>query len=160
MGDNWRFTKINFGDILSLLAALAYAFYNTIVDSQVRVQKINSLVNAFQQFVTVAIFSTILILFQRRSFGVGDFSSILSLSYLVLIPTLGVFTVMNITQKYLLPFTLSLILTLATVFGAVFAWTLGGEQVTTASLLGGILIVVAVCLTPIKKLLHFKLKKN
>ncbi len=148
--------EINFGDVLSILAAIVYAVYNSVVDLQVRKHKLNALVNAFQQFVSISLFSILLVLFQGRGLEVSGTYALGLLAYLIIIPTLGTFTVINITQKYLLPFTLSLILTLSTLFGAIFAWTLGGEVVTTNGIIGGLLILLAVLISPLLSLLKHR----
>lgn len=133
---------MNFGDAITLLAALMYALHLLLCD---RVMKagLDPLVNSCQQFIFVGLLSLAAAAVLGRPFEVTSESAWWTIIFLALFPTLSAFLAQLYAQKIASPFRTSLIFTLEPVFAAIFAWTLGGEQFVMRSALGGLLIFVA-----------------
>jgi drug/metabolite transporter (DMT)-like permease len=64
--------------------------------------------------------------------------------FLALFPTLSAFLIQVIAQRHTAPVKVSLIFAFEPVFAAVFAWTLGGEELIAHRAVGGILIFLAI----------------
>jgi len=142
-------SDLNSGDMLSILAAVVFALYVVLSDRFVRYNKINPIIFSFQQFLVIGSASVLWTLVRSIAFSVPiistmDTTTVSIVIYLMIFPILIAFTVLNIVQKYLESFEISIILTLNTLFGAVFAWTIGGEIATWNDFAGGLVIMISV----------------
>ena len=132
-------TDINVGDLLTIIAAVAYAIHILLVDKYIR-EGDNAFVLSFQQFlVTGAIslsygvmFGLPLSVFKAETVGV--------ILFLALLPTFSAFLIQNLAQKFVKPVRVSLILAFEPVFAALFAWTLGNELLVFHRAIGGFFI--------------------
>ncbi|MEK7744758.1 MAG: DMT family transporter, partial [Elusimicrobiota bacterium] len=132
----------NRGDLLTLLAAAAYAAHVLSTDRYVRGDWDPVLLSFHQFWLTGAAclaaslaFGLPLSVDGTRAAGV--------VAFLALIPTLSAFFIQIAAQRHISPLKVSLIFTLEPVFAALFAWTLGGETFDGAKAAGGGLIVAA-----------------
>lgn len=135
-------TSFNAGDALTLIAALTYATHVIFTDTIVKGDA-DALTLVFHQFwMTGAICLASALLF-GLPLAVEDAKGWHAILFLAAFPTLSAFFVQVWAQKQVNPVRVSLIFSLEPVFAAVFAWTLGGEHATKASVFGGGLILAA-----------------
>ena len=121
-------TDINTGDLLTLIAAMAYAVHILYVDRFLQ-QGEDPYVLCFQQFLTVGIVSLALGLILRVPFSPTSGETIWVILFLAVFPTFSAFFIQVIAQKAVTPLRVSLIFAFEPVFAALFAWTLGSEKI-------------------------------
>jgi len=151
-------TDINNGDLLTLLAAMTYAIHILYVDKYLK-QGYDPAVLCFQQFLFVGLVSLIVGAIFKLPFTPGNLKTITVILFLTLFPTLSAFAIQMVAQKFTSPLRVSLIFALEPVFAAVFAWTLGNEQVIMRRALGGLLIFAAMLISSIPAE-RFKFKRK
>ncbi len=132
----------NKGDIITLITAFAYALHVLFADKYVK-KDISPYSLCFQQFLFVSLFSFIAAFFFRAPFSVTDINVIWIILFLTIFPTLTAFVIQLVAQKSIAPTKVSLIFALEPVFGAMFAWTLGGETFIFTKAIGGLLIFLS-----------------
>ncbi len=149
---------INFGDILTLIAAVTYALHVLYSDKYMK-QGLDPIVISCQQFLIVGSISLAYALMADLSLEISTSYAWKATLFLAIFPTLTAFLIQMFAQKIRTPLRVSLIFALEPVFAALFAWTLGGEEVITHRAIGGLLIFVALIISglPTPKTL---LKKN
>jgi drug/metabolite transporter (DMT)-like permease len=103
----------------------------------------DAVVLAFHQFWMTGLMALVYCLVSGRSLAVRGDSAAGTIAFLAVVPTLSAFFIQMWAQKVTVPVKVSLIFSLEPVFGAVFAWTLGGEAFVPARAAGGGLIVAA-----------------
>lgn len=132
----------NRGDLLTLLAAAAYAAHVLSTDRFVQGDSDPVLLSFHQFWFTGAACLCACLAFglPPRVEGTRAMGMVV---FLALIPTLSAFFIQIAAQKHIAPLQVSLIFTLEPVFAALFAWTLGGESFNAAKAAGGGLIVLA-----------------
>ncbi len=133
---------MNFGDLITLIAAFFYALHLLYCDKYMKAGRDPVVISA-QQFLLVGVLSFATAWIFDLPFSVGDRTTILTVIFLTLLPTLSAFLIQLYAQKLTSPFRVSLIFALEPVFAAIFAWTLGGEQFVIRSAAGGLLIFIA-----------------
>lgn len=133
---------MNFGDLITLLAAFFYALHLLYCDKYMKSGR-DPIVISAQQFLLVGVLSFATAWVFDLPFSMGDRTTILTVIFLTLLPTLSAFLIQLYAQKLTSPFRVSLIFALEPVFAAIFAWTLGGEEFVIRSAAGGLLIFIA-----------------
>ncbi len=133
---------MNFGDLITLIAAFFYALHLLYCDKYMKAGR-DPIVISVQQFLLVGALSFATAWIFDLPFSMGDRTTILTVIFLTLLPTLSAFLIQLYAQKLTSPFRVSLIFALEPVFAAIFAWTLGGEQFVVRSAAGGLLIFIA-----------------
>ncbi|MBD3170824.1 MAG: EamA family transporter [candidate division Zixibacteria bacterium] len=150
MGGLWMLTGgiggVNYGDMLTLAAAMSYAIHLLYVDRFVK-KKIDPYVLNFQQFLFIGLFALLMGAVFKLPFEVTGDKVIASVVFLALLPTLSAFVIQLSAQRYVHPVRVSLIFAFEPVFAAAFAWTLGNEPFVAARAAGGGLIVLALILS-------------
>jgi len=144
--------RVNAGDILTLLSAMAYAVHILFADKYIK-SGIDPYVLNFQQFLFVGVASLITGLIFKLPFSVTQTDVIWVVLFLAVFPTLSAFVIQLAAQKITAPVRVSLILAFEPVFAVLFAWTLGKEQFESAKAIGGFLIFLALVISglPVKK---------
>lgn len=141
---------INFGDFLTLIAAMSYSAHLLITDKYVK-DNYDIVVLAFHQFWMVGVISLIFIFI----FGYKIVITTKSLGWIVFLavfPTVFAFLIQMKAQKTIEPFKVGVIFCLEPVFAAFFAWTIGGEEFRIDKALGGFLIVFAMFINEIGRI--------
>ncbi len=135
--------EINPGDTITIFAAIMYAvhliFVAKYIGDDIDIARLN-----FQQFLIVGGFSLLISIFFGRSLEVQSTTTIWTIIFLAILPTLSAFSIQLWSQKLVSPLRTSLIFSLEPLFGAVFAWTLGQEPFSLMQGLGGLMIVAAI----------------
>ncbi|MFH2019971.1 MAG: DMT family transporter [archaeon] len=139
---------INFGDMLTLIAALTYAIHILLADKYVK--NCHPLVLSFQQFFTMGLLSFASAILFGLPFSVQSSGTVGIIIFLALFPSLSAFAIQLVAQKFTSPIKVALIFTMEPVFAAVFAWTLGKEEFIMLRALGGLLIVAAMIISEVK----------
>ena len=151
--------SVNFGDVITLVAAATYAGHLLATDKYVRADA-DSVVLAFHQFWMTGLMALIYCLASGRSLLVIGDKAGGTIAFLAAIPTLSAFFIQMWAQKFTPPVKVSLIFSLEPVFAALFAWTLGGEAFVPARAAGGGLIVAAMMAGELSKLDLLKGRKK
>jgi drug/metabolite transporter (DMT)-like permease len=133
---------INFGDIITLVSAVTYALHVLYSDKYMKAG-VDPFTISCQQFLLVGVISLVAAALFDLPFGVASTHAWGIIVFLALFPSLSAFVIQMIAQRYTSPLKVSLIFALEPVFAAIFAWTLGGEQVVAHRAIGGLLIFVA-----------------
>jgi drug/metabolite transporter (DMT)-like permease len=139
-------SQANLGDTITLISAFAYAAHILAADRYVK-ENLDPFILAFQQFLTVGLISFLVALFFNLPFQIASWNTAGIVLFLALFPTVSAFIIQFFAQKHTAPLKVSLIFALEPVFGAVFAWTLGGEEFILRNALGGLLIFAAILLS-------------
>lgn len=136
-------TDINQGDMITIICAMAYAAHILVTDRYVRLNDDPYLLS-FQQFLFIGVISLIIALLAGKPLTASSSQTYLVIIFLALFPTLSAFLIQVIAQRHTAPVKVSLIFAFEPVFAAVFAWTLGGEELIAHRAVGGILIFFAI----------------
>ncbi len=139
---------VNLGDILTLLAAVASAFHILFIDKFAK-KGLDPLVLCFQQLFFAGALSLLTAFVIGAPFAVPGRKAVLSLAFLIALPTLFSFLVQVFSQKHIDAVKASLIYTLEPVFAAALAWTIGGETAVPVRVFGGTLIFIGMIISDI-----------
>jgi len=139
---------INTGDLLTLIAAMTYAIHILFADKYVK-DGDDPCVLSFLQFTFVGAASLITGAIFDLPFSVFETNTIWLILFLALIPTLSAFVIQVVAQKFTEPLRVSLILAFEPVFAALFAWTLGSEQLIFHRAIGGFFIFLGMIISGI-----------
>lgn len=142
-------SEINMGDVLTLLTAVGVAFH-VVAAEKIMQKNINPFVLNFQQIFVTGILAFIYSIAMGEKLVVTNDRSMWCIIYLALIPTISAYVIQLIAQKYTSSVDVAIIFSMESVFGAVFAWSIGGEKVTGAGIVGGVIIVAAMLISELK----------
>lgn len=139
-------TRVNAGDLLTLIAAMTYALHLLFSDKYMKAG-VDPYIISCQQFLLVGVFSLITGLLFGLPFTVGSKAAFWTVVFLALFPTLTAFVIQMLAQKITSPFRVSLIFALEPVFAGAFAWTIGGEKFVLHGAIGGLFIFLALVIS-------------
>jgi drug/metabolite transporter (DMT)-like permease len=142
----------NIGDLIMLVAAVAYAFFIIFMDILNKKESPETM-TAIQFFVT-AVLSLIFSFFFEDSFIIFSRDFILSIAYLVVLGSVFCLYMMNLYQKDTTPMRAVLIYSLEPVFGVVFAVILLGEGFSFKEIGGSLLILSGVLVSELWEFLR------
>lgn len=147
-------TRINIGDILLMICALAFAVQITLVD-RLAAQLDGLRLNCIQSFVC-AMLSAVAMLVTENPDWHNILSCWIPLGYAGILSMGVAYSLQIIGQKHIDPTPASLIMSLESVFAALFGWLLLNEQMRPYELGGCTLVFAAVILSqiPEKKKTH------
>jgi len=135
-------TGLNRGDLLTLIAAATYALH-VLFTGRAMARGLDPLKLACQQLLTCGVLSFAAAALLHAPLGLPNPHATGIVLFLTLLPTLSAYVLQLIAQGQVDSLRTALIFTMEPVFGALFAWTLGGERFVTLSAVGGLLIVAA-----------------
>ncbi len=135
--------EINKGDLITLITAISYAMHIILADIYIK-NKLDPYILTFQQFITVALLSFITAFIFQLPHSISSSKVIWIMSYLIFFPTVIAFLIQLLAQRLTAPLRVSLIFALEPVFGAIFAWTFGGEAFISSRAIGGLFIFIAI----------------
>ncbi len=136
----------NRGDWLTLLCALTYAGH-VLYAGQCMERGVDPYVLNFQQMLVTGAGALLAALVLRLPLAPTQPAVLWAVVFLALFPTLSAFLIQLIGQRFVDATRTALIFTLEPVFAAIFAWTLGGEQLLASRAIGGWLMVAAMILS-------------
>ena len=138
---------MNIGDWLTLLSAVLFASH--IISIACFARKSNPIILSVLQMFSAGIFSIIFAFIFEPNLNIIPKSAILSLSYLIIFSTMVGFLIQNIAQKYTNPNHVGILLSLESVFGAIFSIIFLKEIFTLNMILGASIIFLAVVIAEI-----------
>ena len=139
---------MNFGDMLSILCAFAFAF--DIFYTNVFVKKEDALALTIVQFLAASTLSWIGVIILDEIPTTASIEGILIIVYLAVFCTLVAYTCQNIGMQYADPTKSALILSTEAVFGTIFSVLLLGEVLTSRIIFGAGLIFIAIIIAEVK----------
>jgi drug/metabolite transporter (DMT)-like permease len=134
---------LNIGDMLTVFGSVSYALHLIYVEKYLK-KKADMLLMIFHQFWIVGIICLLISLTFGLDLNVHSRSAANIVVFLAIFPTLSAFFIQIWAQKRVTAVRASLIFSLEPAFAALFAWTMGGEKMTTAGLIGGLVIMCAI----------------
>jgi drug/metabolite transporter (DMT)-like permease len=140
-------SQINIGDILLMICALAFAVQITFVD-RLALELDGLRLNCIQSFVC-AVLSAVVMLFTETPGWGNILSCWLPLGYAGILSMGVAYSLQIIGQKHIDPTPASLIMSLESVFAALFGWLLLNEKMRPYELAGCALVFAAVILSQI-----------
>lgn len=149
---------VNYGDILTLMAAITYALHVLYSDKYIK-KGVDPIIISCQQFIIVGLLSLTYALIFDLPTEITTSYAWKATIFLALFPTLSAFLIQMFAQSIRTPIRVSLIFAFEPLFAALFAWTLGGEEIITHRAIGGCFIFAALLITGIPTAQN-KLKKN
>ena len=135
--------KINYGDTLTLITAVAYAFHILYVGKYMASGS-DPYILTFQQFLFVGLFSLAGSLFSEGGLTWSSDSVWWIIVFLAVFPTMSAFLIQMVSQRFTSPLRVAIIFSMEPVFAAIFAWTIGGERFALHRGIGGLIIVAAI----------------
>jgi len=149
--------SIGFGDTLTLVGGLFFALH--LVAISIFGADKDPIVITILQFFFAAVFCWITTLLFESAIPQISTEALPGVIYLAVFCTAGALLLQNIGQKYTNPSPAAIILTLESVFGAIFSVSLGYEILTLKLFFGFLLIFLSVIISE-TKLSFLKRKKN
>lgn len=139
----------NFGDLITIVAAVAFAFQILYTDKYVRKSDPFSL--TFMEFGFMTLFSIIFTLLFGSISTNFQSNIIFSLIYLGVVVSFISYFTQTVAQKYTQPLKVALIFTLEPVFAGIFGFILSSEILSLINLFGAGLILLGMIIAEIKK---------
>jgi len=133
---------INLGDLL-VLGSTMIGSMRIFVAHHFLNKKAHPLVLNFQQLFTLFIISASVVMILHLPLSIRTSSAVYALLYLGVFATFGCYVVQNIALTVTSPTRVSMFNILVPVFGALLAWTVGGEVFSWHKLIGGCFIILA-----------------
>lgn len=144
---------INFGDLLSILCAVAFAF--DIFYTNVFVKKEDALALTIVQFITAAVLSIIGVLILGEVPTTVSAEGMYSIVYLAVFCTFIAYVCQNIGMQYANPTKSAIILSMESLFGTLFSVWILHEILTGRMIVGCVLILIAVLFAEVKPRFKF-----
>ncbi len=145
--------ELNFGDFLTLLCAIMFAFYIVYLD--VASKAMSALQLTFLQSATCAVLGMVAtVLFEDYRFD-PTFSVFISVGYLTLFATVLTTFMQTKFQKDTTPTRAAVIFTVEPVWASILAYLFLGEMLGTLGVVGGAFIIVGVLVSEVSDKLAF-----
>ena len=140
--------SFNFGDLLMLLCALAFAIYIVLVSLESG--KVDSILLTLVQLVVVSLFSILIALLNDGLNVPSSSDSWIGIVFCALFATTFMYTVQNHYQQYLTTTTTVVIFSLEPLFAATTAFVMLSETITISIIGGGVLIIGSMLMSEMK----------
>lgn len=137
---------INIGDSITLIASVTYAIHVLYTDKYVK-EGTDPAILICQQFLFVGLLSLLTSIVLGLPLNIDGTSVLTATLFLAIFPTFSAFVIQGYAQKYTSPIKVSLIFAFEPLFAALFAWTLGDEQIIQHRAIGGLLIFLALIIS-------------
>lgn len=143
--------NLEYGDAILLFCALLFALQIITVGHFVK--KVDVLDLSIFQFLVVAVFSGIVMIVFEKPTVEMIIKAMPSLLFVGVFSGACGYTLQNIGQQYVRPSVASLLMSLESVFSAIFAWIILGEVLRNRELAGAVLMFVAIVIAqlPVKR---------
>ena len=147
--DNFQIA-FNNGDILTLFSAFFYALHIIVLEKNAK--NINIKVLTILQVSSVAVFSILsFLIFEPSVSGFNSKPALLSVVYLALFGTYIAYIVQTYAQKVVKSTKLAIILSMESLFGAMFSVWFGYDVLSLQMVIGALLIFAALFLAEMKR---------
>ena len=144
----------NIGDFLSILCAFIFAFQVILISKYAR--GCDPITLSFAEFVSLAFFAFVTSLIFETRKELIDVASLPELLFTIVLCTFGCYMIQICSQKFVKPARATIIMSLESVFGLISSVILLGEPVSFRSVLGCVLIFIAVLTAELEPLLKIK----
>ncbi len=136
----------NYGDFLTVLAAIAYAAYIPLTDRALQegADPFTMLAQSFLLTGAVAFLGALALGESVSAVGAHIWSTILFLAF---VPSLSAYLAQFFAQRHVAPLAVGMTFLLEPVFATIFAVSWGGEILSIAQMFGGAVILVAMALS-------------
>lgn len=134
--------KMGYGDKLTLICAVFFALHIVSIGKYSKIH--DPIVLSVVQFAVVGILSLVTCLVMKIEFAPITPSIVKVVSYMAIVSTIVAFGIQNVAQKYTTSTHAALILSLESVFGALFSILAGIEAFSLKFLIGCIAILFAI----------------
>ena len=143
--------NLEYGDAILLFCALVFALQIITVGHFVK--KVAVLDLSIFQFLIVAVFSSIVMIVFEKPTVEMIIKAMPSLLFVGIFSGACGYTLQNIGQQYVRPSIAGLLMSLESVFSAIFAWIILGEVLRNRELAGAVLMFVAIVIAqlPVKR---------
>lgn len=141
---------MNYGDFLTLVAALFFALQIGVIGANLRGKSLNPItINAFQMFSGGLLTLVLNIVYEDFSIIKTRMNGvqIAAIAFLIICNTLIAYLVQTSAQKYIESSTASLILSMEILFGALASIIFMGDPITFKIIIGGLLIFASVIIS-------------
>lgn len=149
--------SINYGDILNIISGVTFAFQIVIIS--ILTEKYDPILICVSQFFFTGFFALIVALFTEQLPASWSSDSVFSLLYIGIFSTAIALVLQNVCQKYVAASKASLIMSLESVFGCLFGALLLHEKLPPKTVIGFILVLVAMIVSE-TQLSFFKSSKK
>lgn len=142
--------SIQLGDVLTLICGVGFAFHMIYIDRYAK--RHDPVVLTILQLATAAVLGWVLAPVLDGGFPQAAFQKeiVVGMLYLGILSTMVGFLLQNVCQKYTTPNVASLLLSMESVFGALFSVIFLGEYLSSRMIAGCVLIFVAILLAETK----------
>lgn len=147
---------MGYGDRLTLICAVFFALHMISIGKFSKEH--DPIVLSVVQFGVVGLLSFIACLVMKIPFKPLDMDIVKSISYMGIVTTIIAFGIQNVAQKYVTSTHAALILSLESVFGALFSILVGIDKMNIQFLIGCIAIFIAIIIAETKLNFIFKEK--
>lgn len=144
---------VNFGDFLTLLCAVAFAFH--IIYTAKFVKNEDPVLLTVVQMAAATVLGFIVVLFKGETNFVSNFEGVSAVLYLGIISTTIAFLLQTVAQKYTTETKAAIILSTEAFWGMVFSIIILSEVLTGKMVIGATLILAAIIISE-TKLVFFK----
>ncbi|SDN13341.1 Permease of the drug/metabolite transporter (DMT) superfamily [Psychrobacillus sp. OK028] len=144
---------VNFGDFLTLLCAVAFAFH--IIYTAMFVKNEDPVLLTVVQMAVATVLGFIVVLFKGETHFEASFEGVTAVLYLGIISTTIAFLLQTVAQKYTNETKAAIILSTEAFWGMVFSIIILSEVLTGKMVIGATLILVAIIISE-TKLVFFK----
>jgi drug/metabolite transporter (DMT)-like permease len=139
----------NFGDLITIIGAVAFAFQILYTDKYVK--KSDPFCLTFTEFVFMTLFSSIFVILFGNISTNFDTHVMFSLIYLGVVVSFVALIIQTTAQKFTQPLKVALIFTLEPVFAGIFGFIFASEILASINLFGAVLILLGMIIAEIKK---------
>jgi len=141
-------TEINFGDMLTLICAVAFAFH--IFYTSKFVKEEDPFLLTIIQMSTAAVIGFVVVLFKGETTFSVETEGLTMLLYLGIFSTTIAFLLQTVAQKFITETKAAIILSTESFWGMAFSIVILSEVLTTRMIIGAILILAAIMLSETK----------
>jgi len=149
---------INFGDFLTLLCAIGFAF--DIFYTNMFVQKEDALSLTLMQFITASTIGVIVLSFQGNLTLSMEKEGMYALVYLAIFSTTIAYVCQNWAFQYTTATRAAIILSTEALFGTIMSVIILKEILTGRMIFGAVLIMVAILIAELKPFVYFKRRRD
>lgn len=157
-------SAFNIGDLVTLISTFFWAFYITYMDvltKDIKSYKQTSMIVVIQLFFCLIISVITFLIFERNDFFFKPSSNLLiSLLFNGILASLIVTFIQTAAQKFTTPVKAALIFSMEPLFASIFSALMGMELMTTAKIIGGLVMLAGIVVSEIGPYLIKNIKYN
>ncbi|SJZ77131.1 DMT family transporter [Selenihalanaerobacter shriftii] len=138
----------NIGDLLTLFCAFFFAAH--IVAIGILVKKVDPINLTIIQLAFTGVLSIVIAVFKEPMPVLSVDNGLIGLGYMILLSSIFAFLAQNVAQKFTFSTHAAILLSLESVFGALFSWVFWGEQLTIKFIIGACIVLVGIIIAELR----------